>query len=205
MKGRSLPPRVRKALVGAFLLVHAYCVLTWVFPGPSAALAFLASPRAPLPTGPGGRMEDRPLVPLYMHLTGQHQGWMFFAPDPLQHNRFVTATVVRRDGRIERREFPRLDRLGVREAWIEKRWRRYQHALIEHPLPAVRADAARRLAREADDPANPPVRVRLEAHESPIPRHDRPSARPASERVKDPSRYAVRVLLDYAVRPEDLR
>ena len=86
---RSRTGAARKLLVSAFILFHGYCVLTWVCPGPSPALTFLLSPRIPLPTGPGGRFERRPLVPAYMHLTGQHQGWMLFAPNPLQHNRYV--------------------------------------------------------------------------------------------------------------------
>lgn len=190
----------RRGAVAAFLLFHGYCVLTWVFPGPSAALAFLSSPRIPWPAATG----ERPLVPAYMHLTGQHQGWMMFAPNPLQHNRYVTATVLRRDGSTEPYAFPRLSEVGVAEAWVQKRYRRYQHAIVEHPVPAFRADLARYIARRVHRPGNPPVRVVLHVHESPIPRHDVPSDVPASVRVKDPARYVTRVLLDYAVRPGDL-
>ena len=176
---------------------------------PSDVKAFLLSLSAPLPVVSKGHwtLESRSVAVEYLLHTGQHQDWSMFAPNPLQINRYVAATVTYRDGGHDEFAFPRLSQMGSMEAWIEKRYRKYQHRIAEENVPAFREDLARYIARHRNPPGNPPVRVQVYDYQSPIPRHDRPGASgwvDYTTLLRQESRFTGVPLIDYRVRPEDL-
>ena len=130
-----------------------------------------------------------------------------FAPNPLQINRYVAATVTLRDGTRVEYGFPRLSQLGIVQCWIQKRYRKYQHRIADEPVPAFRADLARYIARRTGTKDNPAVRVILYEYQSPIPRHNRarePGWVDYTEILRDHARFTRNVLFEYVPRPEDL-
>lgn len=206
----GLPPAWRRAMVSVFIVFHWACVAAWLWPNPSDLKTFLLGIRIPLPVHDaraGWRLESRPVACAYLFHTAQHQDWAMFAPNPLQINRYVAATVTLRDGTRVEYGFPRLSQLGVFQCWIQKRYRKYQHRIAEEPSPAFREDLARYIARQTGMKGNPAVRVILYEYRSPIPRHDR--AREAgwvdyTEMLRDHNHFSRTVLLDYVLRREDL-
>ena len=204
-----LPAR-RRALVSVFIVFHWACVAAWVWPNPSDLKSFLLGIRLPLPVrrAESGTwtLEPRPVAAAYLFHTAQHQDWAMFAPNPLQINRYVAATVTLRDGRQVEYGFPRLSQLDVLQCWIEKRYRKYQHRIAEEPVKAYREDLARFIARRAGTRENPAVRVILFEYQSPIPRHDRsrtPGWVDYTELLRDHARFTRAVMLDYVLGPRD--
>ncbi len=210
----GLPSPWRRGLISGFILFHWACVAAWLWPNPSDLKSFLLGIQVPLPVygtrsgGTGWALESRPLASTYLFHTAQHQDWGMFAPNPLQINRYVAATATLRDGREQEYSFPRLSQLGVLQCWIQKRYRKYQHRIVEEPALGYRQDLARFIARRVGDGANPPVRVIVYEYQSPIPRHDRrrePGWIDYTEILRDHAKFSRRVLVDYFVRSEDLR
>ena len=213
----SLFPGLGRMLaISGFILFHWACVLAWVWPNPSDLKTFLFGVTLPIPVHGAGRepsgwhVEFRPIVSTYLFNTAQYQDWAMFAPNPLEFNRFVAATVTFRDGRREEYGFPRLSQLDVLHAWIEKRYRKLQHRIAEENVAAFREDLARYIARRVNDCRNPPIRVTLYDYRSPIPKPE--CAGPGasewvdySKLLRDDARFTGILLLDYAIRPEDLR
>lgn len=211
------PPWI-KCLLSVFIVFHLTCVIAWLFPNPSVVKNFLLSRTLYLP----GRDRDpksgeyrythrrREVVRWWMTNTFQWQDWAMFAPNPLQATRYVDAEVTFQDGTKRLFGFPRLSQLNFIEAWIEKRYRKYQYQLIDLNQRPWNEDLARHVARRMNDPANPPARVTINKHEALIPRHDRPEIKGAlwvdySKLLRREARYTRNALLDYTVRPEDLR
>lgn len=209
---RGAPPPLggwKRGLISGFILFHWACVAAWLWPNPSDVKSFLLSIRAPLPGrgAAGWDLAPRSVAVEYLLHTAQHQDWSMFAPNPLQINRYVAATVTFRDGRREEFGFPRVSQLGFFQGWLDKRYRKYQHRIADEPSPAFREDLARYIARRMNRADNPPVRVTIYDYQSPIPRHDRPKPEgwvdyPALLRRE--SRFHGVLLLDYRVRPGDL-
>lgn len=209
----GFPSARRRALISAFILFHWACVAAWLWPNPSDLKNFLMGIRVPLPVRDarpgqtGWTLESRPVAAAYLFHTAQHQDWAMFAPNPLQINRYVAATVTLRDGRQVEFGFPRLSQLGPWQCLIQKRYRKYQHRIAEEPVPAFREDLARYIARRAGRPENPAVRVTIYEYQSPIPRHDRrrnPGWVDYVDLLRDHARFTRCVLFDMHLRPEDL-
>lgn len=192
----------RKFLISLFILFHWFCVFVWVMPKPSAIKSALLG----LSVGKKG------IVSAYLYNTVQWQDWGMFAPDPLRANRYVIGRVVYQDGKEAAYGFPRLSKMNYLEATLEKRYRKFQHRIVEERVIAYREEIARYIARRMnDDPANPPVKVILENREAPIPRHDRPEMRSGKKKhvnyarlLRKPSTYKTTALLEYTVKPKDL-
>lgn len=206
----------RRLAISGFILFHWACVLAWVWPNPSDLKTFFFNLRMPLPVPGAGhgrmgwRVEFRPVVSTYLFNTAQYQDWAMFAPNPLEFNRFVAATVTFRDGRREEYGFPRLCQLDGLHAWVEKRYRKLQHRIADENVAAFREDLARYIARRVNEGRNPPVRVTLYDYRSPIPKPDRAGLDPRewvdySKLLREDARFTGILLLDYAVRPEDLQ
>ena len=214
-------PRWRKVLISTFILFHLGCVLAWVMPKPSAVKSFLLGLKLPLPSyskkgnekDPHWRIEPREVAPTYLYNTSQYQGWSMFAPVPVQTNRYVEAAVLFQDGNWKDYAFPRLGQMNFLEAWIEKRWRKIEQNMFDPDFRPYDEDVARWVARQMDTPDNHPVRVSLILYEAAIPRHDREELQGenAPKRIdyptllRDKTRYAKKVVLDYAVKAGDLR
>ena len=216
---RPSPSLRRKILITGFILFHFGAVAVWVFPGTFPARTFLLTRSVPLParrpdpeTGSmRWRFEPQPVIHSYLVQTGQWQHWNLFAPNPMHFNRHLGGRVTYRSGRWREFTLPRVEQLGYFRAHLEARYREYQYGLTG-PLAALE-DLARFCAREHNDPADPPVRVTLHAFQLDVPRHDRPALRAPgappwvdySRLLRDPALVGRYTLLDYAVKPEDLR
>ena len=212
--------RRRKLLISAFILFHLGTVVVWVMPSPSPVKSFFLGLKLPLPghsqkddeKEPHWRIEPRPVVATYLFNTSQYQGWSMFAPAPVQSNRYVEAAVLFQDGNWRDYAFPRLGQMNCLEAWIEKRWRKIEQNMFDPDFRPYDEGVARWVARQMDRPDNHPVRVSILLYEAAIPRHDReelqgPTA-PAwidyPVLLRDKTRYAKKVVCDYAVKPGDL-
>lgn len=196
--------------MSAFILFHWACVAAWLWPNPSTVKTALMSVRMPVVTRDEGgwTVGSESIAAEYLFHTAQHQDWAMFAPDPLQINRYTSATVTFRDGTRAQFGFPRLCRLDVLSAWVQKRYRKYQHRIAEEPSPAFRRDLARYIARQMSRPGNPAVRVQVYDQRSAIPRHDRPGADlwvDYTRLLREDATFTPVLLVDYRVRPEDLR
>jgi hypothetical protein len=221
----SLTPLVysrrRKILISAFILFHVGCLAAWVMPRPSPIRSFLLGFKLPLPSHEKKegdekarwRVEPRPVIATYLWNTSQYQGWSMFAPTPVQTNRYVEAAVLYQDGNWRDYAFPRLGQMNFLEAWIEKRWRKIAQNMFDPEFRPYDLDVARWVAREMDRPDNHPVRVSLILYEAAVPRHDREELQGTNgpkwidypTLLRDKTKYAKKVVVDYAVRSEDLR
>lgn len=133
-----------------------------------------------------------------------------FAPNPLQANRYLAARIVFADGRKHYVALPRLSQLGPWRAWINKRYRKYQHRIIDDGTLAFREDLARYLARRSHRVDRVPTRVILSYYEAAIPRHDRPELVTSpgwvdyTALLRHKAKYTATVMLDYTVQEKDL-
>lgn len=206
-----------KIVISFFILFHWFCVVAWLFPKPSVTKTTMLSLSLPLPkkdkTTGHWTIQKRHIVETYLHNTGLWQDWSMFAPNPLQINRYVNATVVYQDGSEKIFNLPRLSQLNMFEAWIQKRWRKYQHRLIDENGPGFRDDFARYVARKMyTDPNNPPVKIILNQFDAPIPRHDRKQVKGKknlwvnyTKRLRYKAQYKKIESLQHEVKPEDLK
>lgn len=204
------PSRRRKILISAFVVFHFACVFTLTWPGLwplKRALLWFSLPLPEKSYDPAAgdvrwTWASQPVARTYLEATAQWQSWLLFAPNPLIYNRYLTAEVIRRDGGAELYEFPRVDRMGLVRAHLESRFREYQFYAAQKEV--LLRDLARYVARRRANPANPPVRVVIYAHEMDLPAPSR-AREPYGRLIRDGSRYARRPVLAYTVTPEDLR
>ena len=186
---RSAPPRLSlgRRILAVAIAIHLFSILTWAWPGNSAALTF-----------------TRRITGKYLLYTGLWQGWDMFAPDPLTVNAYLEARLTMGDGSTKTWTFPRMERLGV---WDKFRQERYRKWAVDRIRPASAAnlwsDTSRYIARlHANDPAGPPRVVVLS-------RHWRTLKSPASLWIpigRENSAIAEEqfVFFHYDVRPADL-
>jgi len=184
---------LRKLLISAFIVFHFGSVVFWL-----------------IASGGGSPAPVVGLVAKYLHNTAQYQEWAMFAPNPLQINRYLGARVIFGRGNLKEYTFPRLSKMDIFEAWTQKRYRKYQQRMADLKNPAYAEDAARWIARQMNEPGNPPVRVTLFLYESPIPRHNRPELRDAgwvdyTALLRHQAVFVPTIAVDYLVQPEDLQ
>lgn len=221
MAGPGLrPPSLRRRiLITGFILFHFGCVGVSVFPGAYPIRGYLHSRSIPLPArrpdpatnSMRWQIEWQSIIATYLGMTGQWQNWKLFAPNPLAINRHLGARVTYRSGDWRECTLPRVEQLDYVHAHLWARFREYQYGMTG-PAAALE-DLARFFARSLNDPANPAVRVHLYSSQRVIPPHDRPDFRGSgppphvdySRLLRDEALYVRSLLLDYAVKPEDLR
>jgi hypothetical protein len=135
----------------------------------------------------------------YLLFTGAWQAWDMFSPDPIQIRTRMDATVSFRDGSRATWTFPEMAKLGLIERFQKERYRKWGQ-------DNVRSDANWRLweptasyiARQYADPKNPPVRVELHRHWSPVRRTPPPAV------VSSATRWSHFTFYRMAVHREDL-
>jgi len=121
---------------------------------------------------PNSPLRDRILAPVYRYFLalGLTQSYAVFTPYVATTNVILTATVTLKDGTTAVWVFPRMERLALAARGAKERYRKWWHDnLLQDPCSAIRPDAARFVARQFADPANPPVLVSLQSHSRPIP------------------------------------
>ncbi len=194
-----------KIALSALIFFHWFCITAWLLPNPSAIKTHFLDLRVPF-------FHSHQIVESYLHYTSTHQDWTMFAPNPLQKNMYVGSTVHFRDGSSREFSLPRLSLMRFGEAWINKRYRKYQYTLIDEKRPGYRIGLARYIAKKMNtNPDNPPTRVVLNRFDSHIPPH----APGGTEEVEVPwvdytrllrqhAHYISNEMMDYTVRPKDL-
>jgi hypothetical protein len=213
--------RRRKVLISVFILFHFACVIAWILPKPSPVKAWLLGLKLPLPGttkvagGNGSHMTiaSREVVACYLHNTAQWQDWAMFAPNPVQTNQYLGAHVIFERGNWREYTLPRLEEMNWFEAWAQKRYRKLKNRLLDEKRLEYDADLARWIARQMNEPGNPPIRVTLYSYESPIPRHDRKELQDPkgsswvdySQLLREKAAYSPTLLVDYFVQPGDLK
>lgn len=206
----------KKIVISIFILFHWFCIISWILPEPSPVKSALIGWQLPLPAHDqsGWHIVKRQVIRTYLWNTAQWQAWEMFAPDPFQFIIFISATVHFRNGQTEEFVLPRLDQLGVFDAWIQKRYRKYQHNIIGEEWAAYRPDLARHIARQLHrDSQNPPDHVTIIHNTASLPRHDRQELRGKNaplwidyaQLLREVPQFTQSVLLNYSVQPEDLR
>jgi hypothetical protein len=143
-----------RSLINAFIILNVVTILFWSQP-------YLYWPRFLI----------RQITAGYMQFCGVWQEWNMFAPEPRSIRIRMDATVTLRDGTSKTWTFPQMDQMSLWERLRKERYRKWAH-------DGVRTDSESRLweptvlyiARQFDDPENPPVAVQLHRHWAVIPK-----------------------------------
>jgi hypothetical protein len=197
-------------VLSAFILVHWICVILWVSPAYDVLSTWsLARFHRDVTEMGTGHVSAKDAVGAYLFLTWLWQDWAMFAPDPLAVNRYQDVTVIYADGSQESFGYPRPSELGLWEGRRVYRLRKFQSRFRDLPTP-LREDVARYWARRANThPKNPPARVLITDHMSPIPAPGTAASADGSapdytDILRRHPSYQSEVLVDYAVLPGDL-
>ncbi len=208
------PPGVRiydfslKILISTFILFHWFCVMAWLMPKPSAIRTALFSIQVPF------IKSSSPLVNSYLYHTSMEQSWMMFAPNPVQRNSYLNATVYFKDGSHKELQFSRLSQMNFMQAWMQKRYQKFQASVLSKKRPIFLKYFACYMAQTMNtDLHNPPVRVVINQIIAFIPRHDRPELKEANapqridytKLLREDMKDSTTLMIDYSVMPEDLR
>ncbi|HVL38144.1 MAG TPA: hypothetical protein VM328_02025 [Fimbriimonadaceae bacterium] len=173
----SNPGRVHP-LVKVGVLAHAAAVLLWCLPPPSNA--YINRPDLRRVELDISKFRSRTLEPIienglianqtfkdnflrwYMIPTGLWQSWDMFAPNPSNWDGWATAEIVYADGRIVEDRYSRVRDLPIPLRFLKERYRKFLERSHPESYAWMWPIVARALAyRNFDDPANPPVEVRL--------------------------------------------
>ncbi len=207
-------PRWQKLLVSAFIVWHWLAVCAWLAPNPSPVKSWLLGRTLILPTLVGSKaMHGAPYfrpqeaVATYLYNTATWQDWAMFAPNPLQENRYVSATISHKDGSIETWAFPRLRDYGTFWSMVYKRTRKYTQNLYDQGNRAFFADFAQWIARQHSTAANPVVKVTVIKNTAVIPAYDRAGKKDWIDytHLLREQKTQAETLIDYDVAPGDLR
>ena len=162
-------PRLRVALVNAFVSFHLVAVAAWLAPA-------------------GWWPRDRAvgLVEPYLRAIGLAQRWAMFAPNPPRANPKIRASLRFADGTERAWPIPPIEGRGHLERSQKWRYRRWAWDLVLRDQPRAWADAAWwAVATYGMDPANPAVSVAVTCRMVPIPPPGSPpgAADPGQERI----------------------
>lgn len=133
----------RKRFLSAFILFHVCIMVLWGLPG-SRFRARMT-----------GWMEK------YVVWTGLWHSWDMFSPDPLSLNFNVVAEITFKDGTIKQWELPRMEKLGIWERFQKERFRKWRERVRLDAYQVIWPDTCRWIARNHNNPGNPPTFVSL--------------------------------------------
>lgn len=195
----------RKLLVSLFLSVHLGAYAIRISP-----LGLVAQQIA-VGTGEHG-LDLYQLASSYQAYTVTSVSGQLFAPLPARSNVHIGAVAELADGSQARFRFPMpSDTRGLGAKRYEY-FHKLGTSLSDGANAAFHPDVARYVARTLAAEGKRPLRVRLVAFHAEIPRHNRPEVYLAKQQqwfdythlLREAARYEETLLLDYAVRPEDI-
>jgi hypothetical protein len=172
----------RRAIISGFIMFNLVAILCTSIP-----------PISQLVTNTKNAVEP------YMLLTGLHQVWAMFSPDPPTISNYLEAEVTYHDGRTTIWKFPIPADYGYYRRYFLERYRKWGNDYVRmDALSALWPDACRYIARVNNTRSVPPDTIRLFRRWSQIPPVDSavPTTPPHWERYK---------FYTCAVQPEDLR
>ena len=152
-------------LVKALVALHIVAITVWSLPH--------APGRAKPPTNPVERASDAVLsanerylkptpIRQYVLATGFWQYWDMFAPNPSSTDLYGTAEIEFRGGATLDYTFPRMAEMSLSQRYVNERYRKFYERAQLKEFDYLWPDFARRVAeKNAFDPSNPPMRVRL--------------------------------------------
>jgi hypothetical protein len=144
---------IARIITNGFIVFHLIAFTSWSMPSNSPIRTELV----------------RWITP-YMHWTGLWQSWAMFAPDPIQINAYLEALITFRDGTHSTWTFPRMDKLGYFDRYIQERYRKWSSDYVRlDAYSFIWADTARYIARRHNHPMNPPVEIKLKRYWMEIP------------------------------------
>ncbi len=140
-----------------------------------------------------------PIRPVILY-TGLWQNFILFAPDPPKSNIDLRATISKRNGEIERWQFPRMDKLNIFDRIEKERYRSFGSDYVNFN-EVLRPDLARFIARLYRDSSNDnsPQIVTLERYWADIPPPNVGINKPS------PSHDNHCTIFTYQVKPSDLQ
>ena len=174
-----------KVLVG----LHVLAITVWALPNPSDSVR--EGKREPIGTEHllvwnAQHLKRFQPVQAYLFSTGFWQYWDMFSPNPSSLDIWCDADVVYRDGKVERYQYPRVKILSIPEKFVSERFRKFYERVNQEDYAYFWPQFAQRIAYLNDDPANPPVAVKLR-------RHWRFVAPPGKPQPKDYAEYVFYV------------
>jgi hypothetical protein len=173
----AAPGAFRRGAISVFILFHLVAIACWALP-----VNFWLTDGV------------RELIRPYMLWTGLFQSWDTFAPNPPTANGVVRAVVETRDHHMRVWAFPRMEQLGYGERYAKERYRKFSEVLLQPNNAGILPDVARHIARLANDPGDPPVKVILVEYVEDIPAA---GAQPAPGKTT--------AFFEQPIQPEDLR
>lgn len=153
-----------------FVLFHVACITAWTIPNARDPQINGSEKIPPFAIGDWVRVADNRYVktwhPLtdYLFVTGFWQYWDMFAPNPASIDRYVDAVVEYKDGSTRKFAYPRVFSLPIQNKFAQERYRKYYERANDDQYSFLWPQFALHIAFECDNPANPPVKIRLTRH-----------------------------------------
>lgn len=187
---RSEPKKGVHWGVKVWVIFHALAILAWSLPRPSSEI--VSGQQKPIGSDHILVFNNKHVLssPLkyYMLSTGFWQYWDMFAPNPSNWDGYADAEITFQDGSKRVWEYPRMAKLPIVEKYFKERYRKFLERGINQAM--FWPDFAQRVALlNYDDPANPPVSVKLRRNERII----QPPGKP------QPKDFTRKVYFDYQV------
>jgi hypothetical protein len=147
--------------------LHVFAITIWAIP--NATDEALSGKRDPIGTEwllywNNKHVKRLKPVQTYLFATGFWQYWDMFSPNPSQTDLWVDAIVTYKDGSEKVYQYPRIYLLSIPEKFMKERYRKFYERVNQDQHPQLWAPFAQRIANLNDNPANPPVTVKLRRH-----------------------------------------
>jgi hypothetical protein len=177
---RNSSDRARwQTIVSIFILFHLIAITCWASPWNIPVVR-----------------DVKELVRPYLLWSGLFQSWDMFAPNPKPENAYVRAVVITSDRHIKVWNFPRMEELSFGQRYQKERYRKFVESILDQKNEALLPDAANHIARQFNNPLDPPDKVMLIQFQSTI----KPWVDDTNEPTPKPN-----IFYDEYVQPGDLR
>jgi hypothetical protein len=169
----------RQNIISIFILFHLIAITSWALPWNAPVVR-----------------DVKELVRPYLLWTGLFQTWDMFSPNPKSVNAYVKAIVITSDRHMKVWSFPRMEELGFGERYTKERYRKFVEDLLDQKNEGLWPDVANHVARQFNNPIDPPDKVMLIQFQTDI----KPWADKSYNPVPEPN-----VFYEEYVQPGDLR
>jgi hypothetical protein len=169
----------RQNIISIFILFHLIAITSWALPWNAPVVR-----------------DVKELVRPYLLWTGLFQTWDMFSPNPKSVNAYVKAIVITSDRHMKVWSFPRMEELGIGERYTKERYRKFVEDLLDQKNEGLWPDVANHVARQFNNPIDPPDKVMLIQFQTDI----KPWADKSYNPVPEPN-----VFYEEYVQPGDLR
>lgn len=169
----------RQNLISIFILFHLIAITCWALPWNATVVT-----------------DVRELVRPYMLWTGLFQQWDMFSPNPRSVNAYCKAVVITTDRHMKVWNFPRMEELSFGQRYTKERYRKFVEDLLDQKSEGLWPDVANHVARQFNNPIDPPDKLMLIQFQTDI--------KPWADESYDPAPTPT-VFYEEYVQPGDLR